>query len=603
MTSTHVFRLFLSAWLVACAVPARSQASIAAENIADTVTFSYVDATGAKQAADVTIVRDEREVDQWYYVPSSPVLVTTKVGEQAVPQFTLVRYDYPDPTNPQTIVRAGLLNFSARLSLPPEALGAMMDAAKKEVAKRKGQAVADKIRIAALPINGATVSLYSSDSKLVGVADGTGTAPTFASQTMAFSLPLTQLGTAVFDELVKSPAGIRTAVKFTYNGMTPKCGYEVIADYQQARDYYSKNEKFAARASYYGLFGGSVSSETTDIRDQLVQAGALKTKVLASNECPAERLDTLMQPILKRMNDQVLEVFRPPEKIDPAQAGTPSTGGYFGGVGYSVAVKKVSELKKLNETVSFEQATIVERTTVAQGFIGIGGYPTSIRESLVLTVDGTVNPGTYIAFPQVPQGVDRVDLDVRLSARDQHFGTGQYQYLRSSNSWKNLQTGGTPDRISFSLAGIEQAFGKSGLKDAQLSITKVLSTQQDSSKSVSSAPVSQGSAALELQQGLFGIRLSPSAVPFRQLGGDIMRVQVTATAGDKTKSYVFQALNANGVWQAPPDEYFFAPQAGLPVELTVKGVNVDANKSVTRTQKTVADGMLDVFLDDALRAQ
>lgn len=603
MTSTYIFGLILAVFLVTCGVPAGAQTSIAAENIVDTVTFSYVDAAGAKQEADVTIVRDEREVEQWYYVPSRPMLVTTKVGDKAVPQFTLVRYDYRDPENPQTIVRAGLLNFSARLSLPPEGVGAMMVAVKEEVAKRKGQAVADKIRIAALPINSATVSLYSSDSKLVGVAEGTGTAPTFASQTMAFSLQLTQVGTAVFDELVKSPTGVRTAVQFTYNGMTPKCGYKVTTDYQQARDYYSKNEKFAARASYYGLFSGSVSSETTDIRDQLVQAGALNIEVLASNQCPAERLDTLMQPILKRMNDQVLEVFRPPERIDPAQAGTPSTGGYFGGAGYSVVVKKVSELKKLNETVSFEQATIVERTTVAQGFIGIGSYPESVKQGLVLTVDGTINPGTYVAFPQVPQGVDRVDLDVRLSARDQPFGTGQYQYLRSSNSWKNLQTGSTPDRISFSLAGIEQALGKDGLKEARLSITKVLSTQQDSMRAVSSAPVSQGSAALELQQGLFGVRLSPSAVPFRQLGGDFVRVQVTVKAGDKTKSYVFQALNANGVWQAPADEYFFAPQRGLPVELTVKGVHVDATKSVTRTQKAVADGMLDVFLDDALRAQ
>jgi hypothetical protein len=603
MVLKRLYCSLLGLSLLIGAAPAWSQTSIAAENIVDTVRFSYVDATGTKQDADVTIVRDEREVEQWYYVPSRPVLVTTKVGDKSVPQFTLLRYDYPDPTNPQTIVRAGLLNFSARLSLPPEALGAMKAAAVESVAKRKGQAVADKIRIAALPINGATVSLYSADNKLVGVAEGTGTAPTFASQTMAFSLPLTQLGTAVFDELVKSPTGVRTAVQFTYNGMTPKCGYKVTADYQQAREHYSRNEKFAARASYYGLFSASASKETTDIRDELVKSGALKIELLASNQCPAERLDTLIQPMLKRINDQVLETFKPPERINPAQAGTPSTGGYFGGAGYTVAVKKVSELRKLNETISFEQATIVERTTVAQGYIGIGNYADSVKKDLVLTVDGTINPGIYVAFPQVPQGVDRVDLDITLQARGKSFAMGQYQYVRASNAWKNLQTGATPDRISFSLAGIEQTFGKSGLKDAQLSIAKVLSTQDDTMKALSAGPVSQGAAAVGLQEGLFGVRLSPSAIPFKQLGGEYVRVQVVAKSGNKAKSYVFQALNANGVWQAPPDAYFFAPQRGLPVELSIRCVHSDPSKTVTRNQTLTAEGMLDVFLDDALIPQ
>lgn len=589
--------------LLVVPIAAWSQTSIAAENIIDVVSFSYKDATGTQQSDDVTIVRDEREASQWYYVPSRPVLVTTRVGDKAVPQFTLVRYDYPDPANPQTILRAGLLNFSARLSLPPEALGPMKAAAIASVAKRKGQAVADQIRLAALPINSATVSLYSSDNKLVGVAEGTGTAPTFASQTMAFSLALTQLGTAVFDELVKSPTGVRTAVKFTYNGLTPKCGYKVTANYQQARDYYSKNEKFAARASYYGLFSASASKESSEIRDELVKSGALKIEMLASNECTAERLDALVQPMLKRINDQVLDTFKPPERIDPAQAGTPSTGGYFGGVGYSVAVKKVSELRKLNETISFEQATIVERTTVAQGFIGIGNYSDDIKRDLVLTVDGVVNPGTYIAFPQVPLGLDRVDLEIALQARGKSFTAGQYQFLRSSNSWKNLQTGTTPDRISFSLAGIEQAFGKAGIQDAQLSVTKVLTTQHDTTKSVVIESASKGAAAVELQGDLFGLRLSASAIPFKQLGGDFVRVQVTAKSGDKSKSYVFQPLLANGVWQAPADAYFFAPQKGLPVDLTIRCVHTDPSKTITRSQTVKADGLLDVFLDDALTAQ
>lgn len=578
-----------------------AQASIAAENIIDTVSFSYTDATGTKQQEDVTLVRDEREVKQWYYVPSKPVLVTTRVGNKAIPQFNLLTYDYKEAGS-DTVRSAGLLNFSARLSLPPEAIEAMRAAAKDAVAKKQGAAIANEIRIAALPINKATVAVYAGDGKLVGTAEGTGTAPTFASQTMAFSIPLTQLGAAVFDELVKGATGVRTAVAFSYNGITPKCGYRITADYSQARDFYSRNEKIAARASYYGWFGGSYNKESTDIRDTLAKEGALKTEVLASNECTSERLDALMQPILKRINDQVLATFKPPQNIDPAVAGTPSTGGYFGGVGYSVAVKKVSELTTLKETINFEQATIVERNTVAQGFIGIGNYSEDIRKQLITVVDGVVNPGVYFALPQVQQGIEQVDMTVSLRAKDKTFANNQFQYTRAANAWKNLQTGDATERISFSMKGIEQQFGKPAVQNAQLRINKVLRTaQQESVSIVDDAKVSEGAAALDLQQGLYGVRLSPSSVSFSEMGGDLARVQVTAKAGDKSKSYVFRAFNANGVWQAPQDEYFFAPSKGLLVSLTVVAVRKTNAPDITKTVTIPANGMQDVFLDSVLR--
>ena len=92
-------------------------------------------------------------------------------------------------------------------------------------------------------------------------------------------------------------------------------------------------------------------------------------------------------------------------------------------------------------------------------------------------------------------------------------------------------------------------------------------------------------------------------MPFRQLGGDFVRVQVIAKSGSKSKSYVFQAFNANGIWQSPPDEYFFAPERGATVELSIKATHIDPAKSVTSTKTIVADGMIDLFLDDAVWGQ
>jgi hypothetical protein len=305
-----------------------------------------------------------------------------------------------------------------------------------------------------------------------------------------------------------------------------------------------------------------------------------------------------MQPVLKRINDQIVEVLKPPSEIAPAQAGTPSTGGYFGGVGYSVAIKQVSQLKKLSDVIEFTQRTIVQRNTVAQGFIGIGNYSEEIKKLLVLSVDGTINPGTYLAFPQVPRGLDRVDLTVSLQARGQQFSTGQYQYLRSTNAWKDLQTGATPDRISFSLAGVEQAFGKSALKDAQFRINKTLSTELDSTAINSLGSVSEGASAVNLQDNLVGVRLMPSALMFKQIGGDLNRVSITAKSGGKSKSYVFEAVNINGTWQAPANEFFFAPEKGQPVELSLRSSFVNPTKNSNRQFSVTADGLIDVFLDE-----
>ena len=86
------------------------------------------------------------------------------------------------------------------------------------------------------------------------------------------------------------------------------------------------------------------------------------------------------------------------------------------------------------------------------------------------------------------------------------------------------------------------------------------------------------------------------------MGGDFARIQVIAKAGNKTKSYVFRAFNANGVWQAPQDDYFFVPSKDLPVSLTVVAVYKDQLPDITKTVSIPVDGIKDVFLDTVLRA-
>lgn len=579
---------------------ALAQASLAAENIIDSVVFEYTDATGTRQKADVTVVRDAREVNQWYYVPSSPILVTNNVNGINVPVFSLLRYDYADPNNGQTINTAGLLNFAVRLSLPPEATEGLKAALIQEVRKRNGQISADAVRVAALPVISATTSIFNSDNRLVGTAEGTGIAPTFASQHMAFSMPLTDVGVPVFEALVKTPAGIRTAVQYNYYGLTPPAGFKVKLNYRNAFDHYSKNEQFRARASYYGFFSASAASDRTTIREGLVNSGAMTIEIIDSQNFTIEKIDAYLQPILKRINDQILETQKPPVAIDPAQAPPPSGGGYFGSAAYSVAMKEVSKVKTQVEEIDFRQQSIVERSTVASGFIGIANYSEAIKQQLFTAVDGVVQKSAYIAFPEVPRGIKRVDLVVELKARDEVFSQRTYQYLVESG-WKDIATGKPADRIGFSLAGVEQRFGKAALREASFAITKVLRSQEDNISTSTSSSSANAAQAIDLQDKLAGLRLRPTQVMFRQMGGDVQRVVVRASHGTKTKDYVFEAVNANSTWQSPTDEFFFIPSdaIGQKARVRVQVVRQDTSKNtVVEKEIEVSRGLTYVLLDE-----
>lgn len=579
-----------------------SQASLAAENIIDSVVFDYQDAIGSRQKVDVTVVRDAREVNQWYYVPSSPVLVVTNVNGSAVPVFSLLQYDYRDAANPQTIKKAGLLNFSVRLSLPPEATEALKAALINEVRKRQGAISSANVRVAALPVISATVSLFNSDNNLVGTAEGSGVAPTFASQHMAFSVPLTEVGVPVFDALVRTPTGIRTAVQYKYYGLTPPAGFKVRLNYRNAFEHYSKNEQFRARASYYGLFSASVASERTSIREELIRSGAMQVEIIDSQNFTMDKVDAYLQPILKRINDQILENQRPPERINPAQAAPASAGGFFGGASYSVAMKSVSSIKTLTEEIDFRQQSIVERATVASGFVGIGNYPDPVKAQLFTSVDGTVQRSAYLAFPEVPRGFSRVDLSVALQARGETFAQRTYVYRRD-NGWKDLATGRDADRIGFSLAAVEQKLGGAAATESRLHLTKVIRSAEDAITVSDAVATNAATQAVDLESSIAGLRLRPSQVVFSQMGGQVRRVIVRASTPSKSKEYVFEAVNANGTWQPPFDEYFLLPGADAGKQVSVQVQTVLASgETVTKTSKVdLVKGLANVFLDDFAR--
>ncbi|BBB66583.1 hypothetical protein UNDYM_2330 [Undibacterium sp. YM2] len=149
-----------------------------------------------------TIVRDAHQADLWFYIPTRPRLASRVVNGTELPWFSLLRYQYKDPANTGKLKEAGILQFAVTLDA-----GEALSSLRKAVSSRTGVAE-NQVKLAALPFKSATASLYTPDGALVtGTKLGDRDAPTVGTQNLIFSLPLTNVGTEVYEALTKSATG------------------------------------------------------------------------------------------------------------------------------------------------------------------------------------------------------------------------------------------------------------------------------------------------------------------------------------------------------------------------------------------------------------
>ena len=69
----------------------------------------------------------------------------------------MVRYQFPDPANPATLLEGGILQFAATLAVPPESL----DQLKQAVIDKFPGTRPEEIRLSGMPLKSAKVSLLS----------------------------------------------------------------------------------------------------------------------------------------------------------------------------------------------------------------------------------------------------------------------------------------------------------------------------------------------------------------------------------------------------------------------------------------------------------
>lgn len=381
-----------------------------------------------------TIIRDGRIEEQFYYVPAKPTIATQVVGGKKTPVFQLLSYQTKDEND--KLKQGGILQMSVVMGVPQ----ATVDKIKAEVKKEIKLSVATKTHLLSpMPIKSSEITLYDMGGDMLDQAPPKGgIAPIFGNQHFPFMLRLKDLGTDVMEALCRNKGGLPVLVTYTFQGMTPKGGFNVEVNWDACYKHFSSQTTVGIDAAQCGLSGG-FGLDYAKIREEFEANGLIKITSLSNAEAiTAERLDELMSPVLNLITKELFEQIHAPTSVDAASAKeiaerdkksaigktvselTKAYKAFNGALSASakvnVALKDVKIVKKGTFTYKFDRQAIVERTTSFGGLLGIGNYPKAIQDSCITTMPTGRWESAYFVLPAVGDpdelGINTVDISV-----------------------------------------------------------------------------------------------------------------------------------------------------------------------------------------------
>jgi hypothetical protein len=543
-----------------------AQASLISEDIIDDIRVGN---------ETFTVVRDAVRREQWYYVPDRPRLYERVSNQVAEPEFTLLKYQFDDPQHHGNLLEGGLLQFSSSLMLPSDVIEGLRDqiSGRRSISK-------EIIRLSAMPIKSADVLIYTPQSAtlLAEAPKGNGIAPTFATQKMVFTVPLTAIGADVYAGLVDSATGVPVMVSYTYEGLTPPGGFTVFVDYDQTYRHYSESSSFRAEASYLGLFGGGYTRTSESIFNELVNSHCIRVDLTVGENFTMAQAQGYLQPILARINSELLEASKPPDKVDPAKASAAAKGGWWGSVNYSVATKSEVDRKHGTETFDFHVRSIMDRKTVASGFIGIGKYPDEIRKKLVFNSVGTFQRAFFLlpGIEDVDQmGIRQVQLEVNMrSDANNLLPNPKTVSWTPKQSWSDGAQ--TMNVIAFGLGGF-------GLSQEQIRRLKFVESVRISLKN---GPPLEYKQTVDAFNGTLGIPRPTDNLEIVTVDGQSLSwkrldttskleaVEVAMASGNRAVSETLRPQLNNGKWEIPKPFYWLVGrslgQQADPLSVTIR---------------------------------
>ena len=600
----HTAAAFLALALVLIVGPraAHSQASLAAEDIIDEVPVKLGNVTDR-----FTVIRDALRPEQWYYAPSQPRLSERVMSNgQREPEFALVRYQFKDPADPEKLAEGGFLQFAMTLALPPEAIPQL-----KAAIAAQTKVKPETIRLAALPFKTATANLYVPKSGLLIASEpvGPGIAPTFSTQKMAYSMSLSKIGSDVYDTLSNGTTGLAAGIEFTYTGLTPPVGFTVTVDWDSAYTFYSKDEKIRAQVGIGSWLGAKAQIDRNKLVETLKQNKVIEIDEIDNPDNGAKYLEL----ILSRINSELLEQMKPPDKVPEAAAGDPNpdksildrlTGKFTAQGGYSVAIKDRKIVKKGKEKVTFRSRHLQERKTIAAGFVGIGSYPEEMRRRLVTVVPPGPWKSAFFLLPNVGDaqeiGISQVDLELRLRKGNDTHST-QVAVWKPANGWTGIGGAAPRSLVAFGLMDLYQK--DPTLANVKFETVTQITLKNDVLRVTDTMPVDDQRAIVTPLSAVKVLRLDTTSLSWAGLEptSKLVSATVSVRAGDRSFNTLVKPRLLDSKLAPPAPVTWIMPRAVPSVTATITFRMSDGSTiNWARNGQNLASGQensTDLFVD------
>lgn len=525
-----------------------------------------------------TVIRDGRIGEQFYYVPIKPTIATEKINGKTMPVFQLLSYQTKDSDG-------GILQMSMVSGVAQDTI----DKIKSKLFSLK--VPAGKVpRLSPLAIKSAELTLYDLGGQMLDqVAPKPGIAPIFGTQHYPFMLKLKSLGADIIKALCTKQGGLPVLITYTFQGMTPKAGFEVEVDWDACYEHFSTNTEVALEVAKNSI-SGSLGLDIATLREKFVSEGLIKITSLTNEAVDAKLLDDLMTPILNLITKELFEQIHPPTSIAPAEAEKlkedeakseiaaaaqglseaymKSTGRFFkAGAKVDFAMKDVKIVKKGKFTYKFDRQAIVDRTTSFGGLLGIGNFPKEIQDKCITTMPAGNWEMAFYILPSVGKpeslGIDTLDISV---APEEKIGADKWQqisgYKTESAGFNKTKKAIWTDKerreiLNFRFP-LKALYDREGFKRENYRfkiLTTIKPTTGKSLEITTYAPLFDGDLPIAPPTDLVDVlTIDGSCLTFGEDVGQVFKAPGQLKAGVRTWSLILSADNPIQHFMVPVDE-------------------------------------------------
>ena len=387
-----------------------------------------------------TIIRDGRIRHHFYYVPNRPIVAYTIKNGKAKPIFQLMSYQAEDENN--DLVQGGILQMSMVMGVSQEVRDKIL---RKIRSKFVFEDYSIQHKLSPMPIKEAQITVYDLGGEMLAQeAPKGGIAPIFGTQHYPFMLKLSKLGSDMMEELCTKNGGLPVLITYTFQGMTPKAGFEVEVDWDACYEHFSTDTELTATVAKNAI-GGTLGMDISTLREKFESEGLIKIDSLTNETVTTEDLDNLMKPILDMITKELFEQIHPPTSIPPAEAEKlkeeqkkPPIAAAVQGVTETIlkatkrffcakakldfALKDVKIVKKGKFTYKFNRQSIVSRTTSFGGLLGIGNYSKDVQDECITTMPKGNWENAYFVLPSVGNpdslGLNTISISITPQEKD-----------------------------------------------------------------------------------------------------------------------------------------------------------------------------------------